>query len=91
LVGWSGGAINTTSLGANPAVSAHAWIALAASVEPWACVVLISIRVFSISRANCWSAPGGSGAAAQTPAMWSEPMPMAASKVCNGFIMVQEA
>src|SRR5450631_586969 len=38
-------------------------MAFAASVEPCACVVLISTRVFSMSRASCWSAGGGGGAA----------------------------
>ena len=51
----------------------------------------LPIKVFSISRASCRSAPGGSGAAAKAPAICSELMPIAASNAMCGFIMVPEA
>src|SRR5579862_971383 len=53
--------MNTTSACANPAASRRARIAVAAAVEPCACVVLVSTSSLKIARASARSASGGIG------------------------------
>src|ERR1700679_2749484 len=65
-----------TSPAAKPALDNQPWMAFAASVEPCSWVVLISTRVFSMSRASSWSAGGGTLDAGDAPTVTATASPM---------------